>query len=107
MRKPKQLTLAGLQLPKSASYVCPRFRIILARWLCPANRLWKVAATPPIPQEICRNPEKIAPAFRGIHFRQLGSQEAAVALLKQIIGNIWASGCPKKVGPQRTIRPAV
>jgi len=107
VRKPKQLTLTGLQLVKSAAHIRPRLRIILKALIACADRFRKLLSTPSIPQKICRNSEKITPAFCGIHFRQLGSQETAVALLKQIVGNVAASGCPQKISPQRTVRSAV
>lgn len=112
--QPKELSFARLQLFKSAAHIGASRKVIFAG--CGviftgspgcADLAGEFPAAPTVTQQIRRNLKEITLAFSCVHFRQLGSEETAVALLQQIVGNVTASRNAQKIGPQRTIGPAV
>jgi hypothetical protein len=86
-------------LVESPTNICLRRRIFLAGLICAVNNVLDIFAAPSITQEIGRDLEEITLALCRIHFRQCGGQEAAVALLKQIVGHIATSGYAQKIAP--------
>jgi len=111
--QPKELSFARLQLFKSAAHIGASRKVIFAgRGVIFTGspgcaNLAGFPAAPTVTQQIRRNLKEITLAFGCVHFRQLGSEETAVALLQQIVGNLTASRNAQKIGPQRTIGPTV
>src|SRR5580700_2643865 len=64
------------------------------------NFAFALLAAPLVAHQIGRDPEKIAPSMAPVFWDQLGTKEAAIRVLQQVLGQRAFSGGVEQVGKQ-------